>query len=278
MFRTTLKNLAARKLRLLTTSLAVMLGVAFMAGTLVLTDTIGKTFDRLFADAYEGTDAYVRGEAALDSERLGDQRARLDASLVDTVARRRRCRRSRGLHRGLRPARRQRRQADRQPRHGCARLGGDWIDRRRAQPVRPRRGPCARRPTTRSSSTRAAPTTATSSSATPSRCSPRPGRIDVDDRRHRHASATPTAPAARRHAVHRRRRRRRTSPQPGKFDAIKVVGRGRRQPTRARRAASHGVVPDGTEVLTGAEITEETAGRRQGGHGLLQHRSCWCSP
>ncbi len=45
MFRTTLKNLAARKLRLLTTSLAVLLGVAFMAGTLVLTDTIGKTFD-----------------------------------------------------------------------------------------------------------------------------------------------------------------------------------------------------------------------------------------
>ncbi len=40
MFRTTLNNLRARKLRLLTTSLAVMLGVAFMAGTLVLTDTI----------------------------------------------------------------------------------------------------------------------------------------------------------------------------------------------------------------------------------------------
>ena len=42
MFSTTLKNLAARKLRLLTTSLAVLLGVAFMAGTLVLTDTIDR--------------------------------------------------------------------------------------------------------------------------------------------------------------------------------------------------------------------------------------------
>ena len=60
MFRTTLKNLAARKLRLLTTSIAVLLGVAFMAGTLVLTDTIGKTFDSLFANVNSGTSAFVR--------------------------------------------------------------------------------------------------------------------------------------------------------------------------------------------------------------------------
>ena len=41
MFNLILKNLAARKLRLVITSFAVLLGVAFMAGTLVLTDTIG---------------------------------------------------------------------------------------------------------------------------------------------------------------------------------------------------------------------------------------------
>ena len=85
MFRTTLKNLAARKLRLLTTSIAVLLGVAFMAGTLVLTDTIGKTFDSLFADVNSGTSAFVRGETAFTSE-LGDQRDRLDVSLVQTVS------------------------------------------------------------------------------------------------------------------------------------------------------------------------------------------------
>jgi putative ABC transport system permease protein len=45
MFRTTIKSLVARKLRLLTTSVAVMLGVAFMAGTLVLTDTLDQTLD-----------------------------------------------------------------------------------------------------------------------------------------------------------------------------------------------------------------------------------------
>ena len=85
MFRTTLKTLAARKLRLFTTSFAVLLGVAFMAGTLVLTDTIGKTFDKLFADANKGTDAYVRAEIAFDSDWFGDQRPRLDTTLVDAI-------------------------------------------------------------------------------------------------------------------------------------------------------------------------------------------------
>lgn len=85
MFRTTIKNLAARKLRLLTTSIAVLLGVAFMAGTLVLTDTIGKTFDNLFANVNAGTSAYVRGETAFTTE-MGDQRDRLDTSLVQTVS------------------------------------------------------------------------------------------------------------------------------------------------------------------------------------------------
>ena len=37
-----------------------MLGVAFLAGTLVFTDTIKRTFDDLFADIYDDTDAYVR--------------------------------------------------------------------------------------------------------------------------------------------------------------------------------------------------------------------------
>ena len=85
MFRTTIKDLSARKLRLLTTSIAVLLGVAFMAGTLVLTDTIGKTFDDLFADVNAGTDAYVRGEEAFSEADAGAQRPRLDVDLVDAI-------------------------------------------------------------------------------------------------------------------------------------------------------------------------------------------------
>src|SRR5919202_6251249 len=88
MFRTTLKGLLARKRRLFTTALAVALGVAFMAGTLVLTDTIGKTFDDLFADVYKNTDAVVRAEKAFEGPfNMGAQRGRVDASLVQTIAR-----------------------------------------------------------------------------------------------------------------------------------------------------------------------------------------------
>ena len=88
MLRTALRNLSARKLRLLTTGLAVMLGVAFIAGTLVLKDTLQKTFDELFADVYEETDAVVRAKAAFeDPNGFGDQRGRIDESLLDVVAR-----------------------------------------------------------------------------------------------------------------------------------------------------------------------------------------------
>ena len=60
MLRVTLKNLRARKLRLLLTGIAVTLGVAFMAGTLTLTDTVQRTFDDLFGNIYQHTDAVVR--------------------------------------------------------------------------------------------------------------------------------------------------------------------------------------------------------------------------
>src|SRR5918993_962933 len=83
MFKLTIKELFGKKLRLITTALAVMLGVAFMAGTLVLTDTIGKTFDGLFSEAYSGTDAFVRGEKVLDSSTDAPP---IDASVLDTVA------------------------------------------------------------------------------------------------------------------------------------------------------------------------------------------------
>ena len=86
MFRTTLKNLAARKLRLLTTSFAVLLGVAFMAGTLVLTDTLDQTLSGVVAGANAGTDVNIRGELAFDNDILGDQRARLDTSLIDVIS------------------------------------------------------------------------------------------------------------------------------------------------------------------------------------------------
>jgi putative ABC transport system permease protein len=87
MLRTALRNVLAHKMRLITTGLAVMLGIAFMTGTLVLTDTLGRTFDNLFNEVYANTDSVVRGKAAFDDPQgFGGLRPRIDASLVDKVA------------------------------------------------------------------------------------------------------------------------------------------------------------------------------------------------
>jgi putative ABC transport system permease protein len=86
--RVTIKGLLAHKLRFALTALAVMLGVAFMSGTMVLTDTISKTFDNLFADVNRGTDAYVRSAQSLSSGFGGParrQRGRVPASLVPEI-------------------------------------------------------------------------------------------------------------------------------------------------------------------------------------------------
>jgi len=85
MFQLTIKELAARKLRLLATAFAVLLGVAFMAGTLVFTQTIGATFDSALAEADQGVDAYVRTPSEIDLG-YGEPGPRLDATLADTVA------------------------------------------------------------------------------------------------------------------------------------------------------------------------------------------------
>ena len=85
MLRVTVAGLRARKLRVLATSIAVLLGVAFMAGSLILTDTIGKTFDDLFTDLNAGTDAYVRGKTTIDSDIGGATRNRLDTGVLGIV-------------------------------------------------------------------------------------------------------------------------------------------------------------------------------------------------
>ncbi|MBW6439745.1 ABC transporter permease [Actinoplanes hulinensis] len=60
MLRTTLKSLLARKLRLLLSGLAVVLGVTFVSGAFVLTDTLGRSFDDLYALQYRAVDVQVR--------------------------------------------------------------------------------------------------------------------------------------------------------------------------------------------------------------------------
>ena len=86
MFRTTLKNALGHKLRLLLTTVSVVLGVAFIVGTLVLTDTINSTFDRLFTDANRNTSVNVRARTEFDSNRnTSTQRAPVPATVLSTV-------------------------------------------------------------------------------------------------------------------------------------------------------------------------------------------------
>ncbi|HEU4866961.1 MAG TPA: FtsX-like permease family protein [Actinomycetota bacterium] len=84
MWKLTIKNLKARKLRLAMTALAVVLGVGFVAGTFVLTDTMNSAFDNLFSDVNEGLDVIVRSESEFESQ-LGGSRQPIPDTLIETV-------------------------------------------------------------------------------------------------------------------------------------------------------------------------------------------------
>ncbi len=70
MTKVALRGLAQRKLRAFVTMLAVLLGVAFIAGSYVLTDTINESFDDIFTDAYAGTDVAISPSTTGQSEEI----------------------------------------------------------------------------------------------------------------------------------------------------------------------------------------------------------------
>jgi putative ABC transport system permease protein len=69
--RVALRGLAGRKLRAALTAFAVVLGVAMVSGSFVLTDTINKAFNNIFSESYANTDAVVSGKSA-DIDFQGD--------------------------------------------------------------------------------------------------------------------------------------------------------------------------------------------------------------
>jgi putative ABC transport system permease protein len=85
MWRTTLKSIAAHRRRLLATCSAVLLGVAFLSGTLVLSHTLTNSFADILADANAGADALVRSSVEVGSEDV-TERDLIDRSLADTIA------------------------------------------------------------------------------------------------------------------------------------------------------------------------------------------------
>jgi putative ABC transport system permease protein len=69
--RIVLQGLLAHKLRLALTALAIVLGVTFISGTFVLTDTLHNTFTTLFGRIYQNVDFEVRAKAAFSSNNGG---------------------------------------------------------------------------------------------------------------------------------------------------------------------------------------------------------------
>jgi putative ABC transport system permease protein len=63
--RVALKGVLGRKLRAALTAFAIVLGVAMISGSLILTDTVGKSFDGVYSQSYKDSDAVVSSKAAI---------------------------------------------------------------------------------------------------------------------------------------------------------------------------------------------------------------------
>jgi putative ABC transport system permease protein len=84
--RFALKGLLGRKLRTALTAIAIVLGVAMVAGTFMLTDSIDQAFDTIFTDSRKGSDVVVTGKSAFDvSEGSGTNSPTLSESLVPEI-------------------------------------------------------------------------------------------------------------------------------------------------------------------------------------------------
>jgi putative ABC transport system permease protein len=81
-----LKGLLGRKLRAALTAIAIMLGVATVSGTYVLTDSIDKAFNSIFTDVRQGSNVVVSGKAAFDlTDGSGTTAPAFDESLLEKV-------------------------------------------------------------------------------------------------------------------------------------------------------------------------------------------------
>jgi len=85
--RVALRGLLGRKLRAALTAFAIVLGVAMVSGTFVLTDTIKSAFSTVFTTVYQNTDAVITGKSAISSSNNGNSPTTpsLPASLLTQV-------------------------------------------------------------------------------------------------------------------------------------------------------------------------------------------------
>ena len=86
MLALTLRGIAAHKIRLLLSATAVMLGIAFLAGTMVLTDTVRHSVDQLQDTLSAGSDVSVRSRSATGADVA--ERAPVPAAVLEPSVRR----------------------------------------------------------------------------------------------------------------------------------------------------------------------------------------------
>ncbi|WP_328782244.1 ABC transporter permease [Streptomyces canus] len=86
MFRTALRNVLAHKARLLMTVLAVMLGVAFVSGTLVFTNTISEAYQKSSAKGFDQVDVAVTAESREDKGNTIGKNPDLNQALLEKSA------------------------------------------------------------------------------------------------------------------------------------------------------------------------------------------------
>ena len=77
------KSLWARKVRALATVFAVFIGVAFVAGSYILTDTIFAAFDEIFEESLSGTSVVITAKNPVKQE--GEEVPTVPASLLARV-------------------------------------------------------------------------------------------------------------------------------------------------------------------------------------------------
>ncbi|HUG64821.1 MAG TPA: FtsX-like permease family protein [Gaiellaceae bacterium] len=86
MGRFAIKGLLSRKLRTALTAIAIVLGVAMISGTYVLTDSIDQAFDRVFGEIRESSSAVITGRSAFDlTEGSGVTEPTFDEELLERV-------------------------------------------------------------------------------------------------------------------------------------------------------------------------------------------------
>jgi putative ABC transport system permease protein len=85
MMRVALKGLLGRKLRAALTAFAIVLGVAMISGSFVLTDTLSKSLDGVYKDSYKSTDAVVTSTEKVTKQDESTTTIPFSASLLREV-------------------------------------------------------------------------------------------------------------------------------------------------------------------------------------------------